>query len=416
MAQRRRQHHSEPSGHPLIPLLLVLAALTATVAGLIVLWPREGGAGLGLVGVTGEVYDATVTGVSPVPCEGTPPRNPSPCQSVAFRLLQGPGQDDSVLLELPVSRSTPLLEEGQTVLLARQPDRRPGSGEQYLFVDRERRPVLLALAALFAVAVVALGRLRGAAALAGLAASFVVLLLFVLPGILEGRSPLLVSIIGAAAIAFPALYLAHGFTLMTSVALLGTLFSLGVTAALATLLVDLAALTGFVGEEAALLTVGAGRLDLRGLVLGGMVIGALGAIHDVTVTQASTVWDLRTASADMERPALFRSGMRIGRDHVASTVNTLVLAYAGAAMPLLLLFVISRQSLSTVANGGVLATEIVRTAVGSLGLLSAVPVTTWLAARLAPGPGTGAAARSRRFERRRLRRARGEEDRWPGEG
>lgn len=416
MAQRRRQHHSEPSGHPLIPLLLVLAALTATVAGLIVLWPR-GGVDADLVfGVTGEVYDARVTGVSSVPCEGAPPRNPTPCQSVAFRLLQGPGQDDSVLLELPISRSTPLLEEGQTVLLARQPEEGPGSGEQYLFLDRERRPVLLALAALFAVAVVALGRLRGAAALAGLAASFVVLLLFVIPGILEGRSPLLVSIIGASAIAFPALYLAHGFTLMTSVALLGTLFSLAVTGALATLFMDLAAFSGFVSDEAALLTIGAGRLDLRGLVLGGMVIGALGAIHDMAATQASVVWDLRTASVDMERPALFRSGMRAGRDHVASTVNALVLAYAGASMPLLLLFVLSRQSLSTVANGGVVATEIVRTVVGSVGLLSAVPFTTWLAARLAPGPGTGAAARSRRFERRRLRRARGEEDRWPGEG
>lgn len=362
------------------------------------------------------MYDATVTGVSAVPCEGTPPRNPSPCQSVAFRLLHGPGRDDSVLLELPISRSTPLLEEGQTVLLSRQPEPRTGSGQQYLFVDRERRPVLLGLAALFALVLVAVGRLRGASALGGLAAGFVVLLLFVLPGILEGRSPLLVSIIGASAIAFPSLYLARGFTLMTSVALLGTLFGLAVTAALATVFVDLAAFAGFVSDEAALLAIGAGRIDLRGLALGGMVIGALGAIDHMTVTQASAVWDLRTASQDMERPGLFRSGMRIGRDHVASTVNALVLAYAGASMPLLALFVLSRQPLSTVANGEVVATEIVRTMVGGIGLLSAVPFTTWLASRLAPGPGTGAAARSRRLERRRLRRARGEEDRWPAEG
>jgi uncharacterized membrane protein len=125
------------------------------------------------------------------------------------------------------------------------------------------------------------------------------------------------------------------------------------------------------------------QLNLAGLILGGIVIGALGVIDDVTVTQASAVWRIREANPGLDRRALFRSGLRIGRDHVASTVNTLVLAYAGASMPLMVLFLLSRQSLGDVANGEVVATEIVRTLTGSIGLVAAVPITTWLAALVA---------------------------------
>jgi uncharacterized membrane protein len=128
--------------------------------------------------------------------------------------------------------------------------------------------------------------------------------------------------------------------------------------------------------------VGAAQINLAGLVLGGVVIGALGAIDDMTVTQASAVWELQSVNPGMPRPSLLRSGLRIGRDHVASTVNTLALAYAGASMPLLILFALSRQSLGVVANSEVVATEIVRTLIGSIGLVAAVPITTWLAASL----------------------------------
>jgi uncharacterized membrane protein len=416
MAQRYRQHHATPTRHPLLPLVVVLTALAATIAGMVTLWPRgDVRRDLAQFGVAQELYEATVTGISTAPCRGSPAANPVICQNVAFQLLQGPDSGDSFLIELPSSRSAPELEEGDKVVLARQRDAQPGF--EYVYVDRQRRPILLALAALFALAVVLLGRLRGLSALAGLAATFVVLLLFVLPAILGGQSPILVAIVGASAIAFLALYLAHGFTLMTTVALLGTLFSLGLTLGLATLFVELADFTGFVSDEAGLVTIGAERLDLAGLVLGGVVIGALGAIDDMTVTQASAVWELRAVNPEMERPTLFRSALRIGRDHVASTVNTLFLAYAGASMPLLLLFVLSRQSLGSVANGEVVATEIVRTLVGSIGLVASVPVTTWLAARLAPLPGSGRERpRSRWRERRRLRKARNEEDRWPFEG
>ncbi|MGH9166262.1 MAG: YibE/F family protein [Acidimicrobiia bacterium] len=145
-------------------------------------------------------------------------------------------------------------------------------------------------------------------------------------------------------------------------------------------------MSGCTTEESLLLTLVPGQLDIRGLVLSGVVLGALGAIDDVTVTQASAVWELRAAAPTMQHGQLFRAGLRIGRDHVASTVNTLALAYAGASMPLLVLFVLTEQPLGIVANSETVTTEILRTLVGSIGLVACVPITTWLAVRLAPTP------------------------------
>jgi uncharacterized membrane protein len=255
---------------------------------------------------------------------------------------------------------------------------------------------LLTLAGIFAIGVIALGRWRGAAALVGLIATLLVLFLFMVPAILDGRDPLLVSLVGSVVIAFAALYLSHGLNSRTTVALLGTLGGLGCAALFAVVFMDLAEITGLASEEALFLTALGTNLDLRGLILGGMMVGALGAIDDITVTQASAVWELRAADATRSRSQLLLSGLRIGRDHVASTVNTLVLAYAGASMPVLILFVLSDQSAGTVANGEIVATEIVRTLVGSIGLIASVPITTWLAVdavtragrhRAVPAPG-----------------------------
>lgn len=196
---------------------------------------------------------------------------------------------------------------------------------------------------------------------------------------------MLVAIVGASAIAFIALYLAHGFRTMTTVALLGTLGALGLTIALAALFTDLANFSGLATEEALLLRIGDGGFDFTGLLLAGMVIGALGALDDVTVTQASAVSELHATNPDLNRYQLYKAGLRIGRDHIASTVNTLALAYAGAALPLLILLVVSEQSLGTVANSEVIAIEIVTTLVGSIGLVAAVPITTWLATEVVSG-------------------------------
>jgi uncharacterized membrane protein len=170
---------------------------------------------------------------------------------------------------------------------------------------------------------------------------------------------------------------------MTTVALLSTLAALALTVGLATLFTNLAHFTGTSNEDALLVGLGTSAIDLKGLLLAGMVLGALGALDDVTVTQASAVGELRAADPTLTRRQLYRSGLRIGRDHIASTVNTLALAYAGASLPLLILFTLSGQSLGSVANGEIVAVEIVSTMVGSIGLVAAVPIATWIAALVA---------------------------------
>ncbi len=252
----------------------------------------------------------------------------------------------------------------------------------YQFADFQRRGTLIWVTLLFAAAVVALGRWRGLAALGGLVLSLGIILLFVVPAILDGRNPVWVAVVGATAIAIVALYLAHGFSEKTTVAMLGTVGALLLTAVLSSIVVAVAEISGFGSEETSLLTL-FDTIDIPGLVLAGIVLGAAGALDDVTVTQASAVWELKAANPDLDVRSLTARGLRIGRDHIASTVNTLLLAYAGASLPLLILFVLSSQSLGTIANSEVVAIEIIRTLVGSVGLVAAVPFTTWLAARSA---------------------------------
>jgi uncharacterized membrane protein len=314
---------------------------------------------------------------------------------VTVRLTQGPDKGETRRLSFSVdSPSTPDLGPGDRIVLAHTPD---ASEEfDYQYADRQRRRVLIAAAVLFALAVVLLGGLRGLAALAGMAVSLVVILAFILPAILEGHSPVVVAVLGSAAIAYVALYAAHGFNMLTTVALLGTLAALALTVVLSALFTALAHFSGFASEEAVVLGQLAEGVDVNGLILAGIVIGALGALDDVTVTQASAVAELRAANPELSGMELQRAGLRIGRDHIASTVNTLALAYAGAALPVMLLFVLSRQSLGSVANSEVVAVEIVRTLVGSIGLVASVPITTWLAARVVRRPHAEAQPRRRR--------------------
>ncbi len=368
-------------------LLGVIAGVlaVATLFGVVALWstgdPTEGAERLNLFS---RQYDATVVSSERQPCEGTTRADDVPCDVVRFRLAQGPDRGETIELEFPESPTTPDLDDGDRVVLGYDPDGEPGF--RYQYTDRQRRPMLLALTLIFAAAVVLLGRWRGVAALVGLGATVFMLLQFILPGILDGHSPVLVAVVGSAAIAYLALYVAHGFRTMTTVALLGTLGALALTVLLASVFTALAEFSGLATEEAALVQIGSASIDLSGLVLAGMVIGALGALDDMTVTQASAVWELRAANPRFSRRTLSKAAMRIGRDHVASTVNTLALAYAGAALPVLILFVQSRQSLGAVANSEIVAIEIVRTLVGSIGLVVSVPLTTWLATRVvAPG-------------------------------
>jgi uncharacterized membrane protein len=219
-----------------------------------------------------------------------------------------------------------------------------------------------------------------------------VLILFVVPAILDGQAPIAVALVGASTIMFATLYLSHGVNLKTSTALLGTLGALILTVALGAVFVGGAHLTGLASEEAGLVQLELGAVDLRGLILGGIVIGTLGVLDDVTIAQAAAVAELRRANPDLSRIDLYRRAMRIGRDHVAATVNTLVLAYAGAALPVFLLFAIAGNALSTAINGEVVAEEIIRTLVGSIGLIAAVPMTSALAAWVLGPPRAAAEA------------------------
>lgn len=325
-----------------------------------------------------ETYKAEVTRVVERPCPGTLPGDELECRVVTFRLLDGPDEGEEASVESTGGAIIDTVGEGASIIVARNPN--APREVRYSFLDKERRPILVVLAVVFAVAVVLLGRLRGVAALVGLVATFLLILQFLLPAILSGRSPTVVAAFAAAAIAYVALYLAHGFGPMTTIALLGTLASLALTVALGVIFVDLAEFSGLASEEAFLINLGGGNVDISGLVLAGVIIGALGAIDDMTVTQASAVSALVATNPQTAPGPLFRTGLRIGRDHVSSTVNTLFLAYVGASLPLLLLFVLTDQSSFFVANREIVATEIARTLIGSIGLVASVPLTTWLAA------------------------------------
>ena len=327
------------------------------------------------------------------------------CTGLTVHMTDGPRADRDLVQVVPREPGTPRFAVGDPVVLAWSGGD-PDDPSSYQVVDFQRGPSLGWLGALFAAAVLLLGRWRGLAALVALGVGFAVLVLFVLPAILSGRSPLAVAVVGAGVIMFAILYLTHGFSARTSTAVVGTLVSLVLIGGLGAAFSVATRLTGLDEQTNALITSLGTGVDARGLLLAGMVIGALGVLDDVTVTQTSAVWELHAANPRLGATGLFRSAMRIGRDHVASAVNTLVLAYAGASLPLLLVFQLSGRSLGDVVTTQDVAMEIVRTLVGSIGLVASVPVTTAVAALVASreepavsAPGRGRAGSPRRRSR-----------------
>jgi uncharacterized membrane protein len=242
---------------------------------------------------------------------------------------------------------------------------------------------MLWLVALFAAAVLLLGRWRGLASLVALGFSFLVLAVYLFPAILTGASPLIVGVLAASVIMFGVLYLTHGVSAQTSSAVLGTVLSLGLIGVLGATFSAATRLTGLDDDTTKLIGFLGHGIDARGLLLAGMVIGALGVLDDVTVTQTSAVWELRRANPELGMRALYTAALRIGRDHVSSAVNTLALAYTGAALPVLLIFSLSGQGFDMMITTQDIAQEVVRTLVGSIGLVAAVPITTVIAAVVA---------------------------------
>ncbi|GGR68628.1 membrane protein [Streptomyces eurythermus] len=398
----------------------ILVPFTAAVlVGLVVLWPGQAPAHKRTgVGFDRQTQQATVTRIVELSCasanaSGVPPTGDTStaegssaqqqadgtCKKATIRVDTGKdkGRTFTEIVQPDQSRQ---LHQDEKVVVAYEPS--APKELQYAVTDVNRKFPMTLLAGIFAVAVVLVGRLRGVMALVALAVSFLVLTLFILPAILEGSNPLLVAVVGSSAIMLIALYLCHGLSARTSVAVLGTLISLALIGVLGSLFIGWAALTGNTDDNTGLIHGLYPSIDMSGLLLAGVIIGSLGVLDDVTVTQTSAVWELHEANPSMGWRGLYRAGIRIGRDHIASVVNTLVLAYAGAALPLLLLFSIAQSSVGTVANSELVAEEIVRTLVGSIGLVASVPVTTALAAlvvsadRAAPDAGTvGASAGAR---------------------
>ncbi|GAA2791541.1 YibE/F family protein [Streptomyces showdoensis] len=424
--------HSHAHSHgPAAPvsrhLRKVIAAVlipfgAAVLIGLVVLWPggapahERTGVGFDRQTEQGRVVaveqvdckDVNVAQVPPTGDTSTPEGREAvnsqrgQCAKATIEVASGPNKGRT-FTEIVQPDAPRQLHDGQGVVVAYAPD--APHDLQYSVTDVNRKMPLAVLAGIFALVVVAVGRMRGVMALIALGASFLVLTLFILPAILQGSNPLVVAIVGASAIMLIALYLCHGLSARTSVAVLGTLISLLLIGLFGSLFIGWASLTGNTDDNTGLIHGLYPNIDMSGLLLASVIIGSLGVLDDVTVTQTSAVWELHQADPRMGPRALYRAGIRIGRDHIASVVNTLVLAYAGAALPLLLLFSIAQSSVGTVANSELVAEEIVRTLIGSIGLVASVPVTTALAALVvsADRPGADAQRPGRGGRRRRAK-------------
>jgi uncharacterized membrane protein len=391
----RHRHDVDASTSPglrrgLFAVVMVAAVVAVALAA--AYWPRGDAPDLYAGGMQFGHVDATVVAVAAGECP-SPELNglPTQCQEVTAELTSGDRAGDEVTFPiLDTDFAKPTLSIGDRVVLLDN----PAAPEEYRYnyYDQQRDAPLLILAGLFVVCAIVFGRWQGVRALAGVAISFVVLLAFLLPSLLRGNPALPVALAGTILIALVVLYVAHGFTTTTTVALVGTLVSLGVVAVLAQIFVHAADLTGLADESGQVLRVTADAIDLRGLLVAGIIVGALGVLDDVTVTQVAAVAELRRAQPELSRRKLYGAAVRIGREHIASTVNTLVLAYAGASLPLLILFLEGNQPWDRVGASEIVAMEIIRTLVGSIGLVLAVPVTTALAALLLAPPAEAAGA------------------------
>ncbi len=311
-------------------------------------------------------------------------------QVVKIRIQSGPEAGKVIDMENGVlnGRDDMALEQGERVIL-RSLTYADGR-VQYLLAEKYRLPALGGILIGFVVLVLLLSGITGLRSFLGLVVSVVILTFGLVPAIVHGWNPLLVSLVTAVIIACSSLYLAHGFTFRTSVALCSTLGTLVLSTIFAIAAVHVAHLFGMGSEESIFLQSGTlSALNLRGLLLGGIVIGCLGVLDDITTAQTAAVDEIWRVNPSLTKAQVARSAASIGREHIASLINTLALAYAGASLPLLLLFQINDTApLWVILNNESLAEEIIRTLVGSATLLLAVPISTWVAVQLLPRGGS----------------------------
>jgi uncharacterized membrane protein len=399
---RHRPQGAEPAGSrhghghgPALPAsrrvqVLLVAVLVpvalATLAGLWLTWPSDTPPSRVDVGFGQRPVHGTLLAAAAGPCTSgavaAAVDQANRCISLDVQLTDSDSPGVTIQQVLPDEPSTPRFAVGDHLVLA-YTGGNPSDPGSYQVQDFQRGTSMLWLAALFAAAVLLLGRWRGLASLIALGFSFLVLVVYLFPAILTGGDPVIVGVLAASVIMFGVLYLTHGVSAQTSSAVLGTVLSLALIGVLGTAFSAATQLTGLDDDTANLIGALGHGVDARGLLLAGMIIGALGVLDDVTVTQTSAVWELRRANPELGVRALYTAALRIGRDHVSSAVNTLALAYAGAALPVLLTFSLSGQSFGTLITAQNVAQEVVRTLVGSIGLVAAVPLTTAIAAAVA---------------------------------
>jgi uncharacterized membrane protein len=382
------------------PRLVLLVALglaaLGTVVGLVALWPGEDVPSVRYAaeGVTfpeakvlevGEPCPVIETDTSAPPREGDQPVFPEGCDRIRVEVLEGADRGTEAQVGVPPGVAESGLEPGDTVKVVAIPaqEDRPAT---YGWFGTDRSVPITFLTVLFVVLVAVVARARGLLALLGLVFAGVVLAKFMLPALLLGSSGLGVALVGSSAIMFVVLYLAHGVSIRTSTALAGTLVGVAVTALLGLYAVDAARLSGLGDESGELLRAQAPDVNFRGLLTAAIIVAGLGVLNDVTITQSSAVWELREAAPRMSRVQLFASGMRIGRDHIASTIYTIVFAYAGTALAVLLLLSLYERPALDVLTDEAIAEEVLRTLASAIGLVLAVPATTAIAVATVVGP------------------------------
>ncbi len=379
--------------------LLVLAAVV-TIGGLIALWPSgerpQIPAHLEItLGAGSELVAGSVLSVAAGPC-GSPSANKvfadkpalpaqqiAECPQTIVDISSGPDAGQRTLLVITPGPGQPELAVGDDIRLSRSVG---FDGETaYNFEDFRRSAPLLLWALAAGIVVCAVGAWRGFRALVGVGVALAVIVGFLLPSLLDGRSPVALALVAGSAILFVVLYLAHGVSLRTSAALFGTLSALVLAAVLSWLAIETTMITGLAEDNSATIQAFMGEVSVTGLLLAGFIIGSLGVLNDVTISQAATVFELAGVDKDLTVRQLFGTAMRVGRDHIASMVYTLVLAYAGASLPLLIIFSVSQRSLGEVLTSDVVAVELVRSIVGAIAVVLAVPLTTLVAALLTRG-------------------------------
>jgi len=309
-----------------------------------------------------------------------------PYQIISIQVLEGPQAGESFQIDFGTRqvRSDDIrMKVGDKILVTVSENPTTGEISAY-FTDFERRSSLVWLFIIFCLASVLISGWKGLRSLLGILVSLFVIIFIILPGIRDGKDPLMITILGTFLFVVLSMYITYGWTVKTHAAVLGSLLALSITAVLALVFVNSTRLTGFGDENVFYIAQLTGnQLDLRSLLLAGILIGTLGVLDDLVIAQSAVIFELYRNNPGLKLMPLFRSAMNIGKDHIAATVNTLVLAYAGASLPMLLLFSFHNIDYGLVVNIEFIAEEIVRTLVGSLGLFASVPLTTFLAALVA---------------------------------